>query len=144
VRICNQSKPFKPPSVSSVVWGVFIKSYSTHPSYRCNAAFFQGEECGTQQPAYHSHAPSQFTGILHASHPFYISQPRKRPTFLCVLNKAKMSEGAARWNELDFIICVYDRPYHKDISARSDSLPLTEKLPCEDVHASCPIVPLLL
>jgi hypothetical protein len=39
-------------------------------------------------------------------HPFYISQPRKRPTFLCVLSKAKMSEGAARLNELDFIICA--------------------------------------
>jgi branched-subunit amino acid transport protein AzlD len=43
---------------------------------------------------------------LHASHPFYIFQPRKRPAFLCVLSK----EGASRLIELEFIICVYDLP----------------------------------
>jgi len=30
--------------------------------------------------------------------------------------------------------------FHKDISARSDGSPLSEKLPCEVVHAFCPIV----
>jgi hypothetical protein len=33
---------------------------------------------------------------------------------------------------------------HNDISARSDSLPLIETLPCEVGHASCPIMLLLL
>jgi len=65
---------------------------------------------------------------------------------LCKLSKAKMPEGAARLNELDYIISIQYMiyPFHKDIIARSDGIPLLEKLLCEVVHASCPIVLLLL
>jgi len=68
--------------------------------------------------------------------------PSRGGPLLCKLSKAKMHvpQGAARFNELDYMIYHF----HKDISARSDDLPLSQQPPCTFVHASCTVVLLLL
>jgi len=66
--------------------------------------------------------------------------PSRGGLSLCNLSKAKMPQGVARFNELDYMIYYF----RKDMSGRWDALPLSPKHPCRFVHACCTFVLLLL
>jgi len=59
---------------------------------------------------------------------------------LCKLGQAEMLQGAARFKELHHMIYHF----YKDLTAGSDDLQLSQRLPCNIVQASCTFVLILL